>query len=230
MAVTVTIILPTKGRRTLRNAIDSAISQMRPGDELYVTFDASGDCGDGVRNRMVAAAHGTLLTFLDDDDEYRPGALDAIRRFGEEHPGRIGIFRISNDIYGPYWVEEDPDYYGTANAMLVVPNVPGRLGTWEAPPWAKPGRSGDYKFLTETIALQGQPPIWRTEVIQDISPEKNRLKRLRYRLRLGTRLKRALGRPTPEVEVPRRRPPDAPAWAAENARRLLEERGLTRAE
>lgn len=203
--------------------MESATSQMQPGDELIVAFDDSGDAGDTARNRVMGSARGTHLTFVDDDDEYRPGALDVIRRFAEEHPDRIGIFRVSNDVYGPYWVEEDPDFYGTQTGMFVVPNIPGRLGTWGSPPWAKPGRAGDYRFLTETVALQGRP-LWRTEVIQDIAPEKNRFKRLRYRLRLRTRVKQAFGHPGPQV--PRRRPAEAPAWAAENARRLLRERGL----
>src|SRR5581483_9412493 len=76
---------PRRRRRSRRappdRALASATRQMVPGDELVVVFDDSGDAGDTPRNRVLGSLRGTHVTFLDDDDVYRPGALEAIRRF-----------------------------------------------------------------------------------------------------------------------------------------------------
>src|SRR5437868_2869658 len=74
--VQLTIIIATTGRPTLPAAVQSATSQMIPGDELIIVFDNSGDAGDTPRNRVLDAAHGTHIAFLDDDDEYMPGAFE----------------------------------------------------------------------------------------------------------------------------------------------------------
>lgn len=197
--VRVSVIVPTCGRPTLRNTLASITSQFESGDEIIVCYDTSGDSGDSARNRMVTQARGTHLVFVDDDDELRPGALSIIRRFAADHPGRIGIFR-ANRLGGPTW-SKPGDLNESGNALYVVPNVPGKLGHWESPPGARPGRCGDYTFITETVALQGEP-VWREEIIQEIRPEKSPWKRLRYRVALRTRLSGALRRGLPSRLFP----------------------------
>src|SRR5437588_12629829 len=112
--VALSIVIATTGRPTLDAAIRSATSQMVPRDELLIVFDDSGDAGDTPRNRVIKSLHGTHIAFLDDDDEYRPGALDAMRRFARDHPGRIGIFRIDMGMWGVAWGERDLMSSGTA--------------------------------------------------------------------------------------------------------------------
>ncbi len=187
--VHLSIIVATCGRPTLANTLASITSQLRSGDEIIVYYDTSGDAGDTARNRMMPQAKGTHLLFVDDDDELRPGALDAIRRFGEEHPGRIGIFRMNRGLYGPQWTRRG-DLWNTGTGMYVIPNVPGKIGRWGSP-IAAAGRRGDYPFITETVALIGEP-VWCEEIIQELKPEKSRWKRLRYKISLRTRLKRVM--------------------------------------
>jgi hypothetical protein len=198
---------------------------MLPGDELIVVFDDSGDAGDTPRNRVIDGAHGTHIAFLDDDDEYRPGALEAIRRFARESPGRVGIFRIQYGLFGTPWSEDGKKLIATATAMYVVPNVKGKIGRFGPVPGAPPGRLGDYAFIVETVAMQGDP-VWRTEVIQEIRPEKRRRRRLRYRLMLKTRLKSALGLRASSPPSPVRRYPEAEEWAAARLRELRGAQGL----
>ena len=190
LPVSFSVIVPTCGRPTLRYTLASVTPQLEPGDEIIVCRDSSGDCGDSARNRMVTQARGTHLIFVDDDDELRPGALTMIRGFATDHPRRIGIFR-ANRLGGPTW-SKPGDLNESGNALYVIPNIPGKLGHWESPPGAGPGRRGDYTFIVETVALQGDP-IWREEIIQEIRPEKNPWRRFRYRLSLRTRI-RALGK------------------------------------
>jgi hypothetical protein len=68
------------------------------------------------------------IVFLDDDDEWVPGALDAMRRFATEHPGRVGIFMIRYKFHRDQWHRKSLSEYCTP--MSVVPNVPGRVGTF----------------------------------------------------------------------------------------------------
>lgn len=212
--VRLTVIIASTGRPTLGAAIESATSQMAPGDQLIVIFDASGDAGDTPRNRVLDGAIGTHITFLDDDDEYRPGALDAIRAFAREQPGRVGIFRINVGVWGPAWRPHEQHLMHTATAMYVVPNVPGKVGRFGRLPELPTGRVGDYRFIVETVALQGAP-VWREEIIQELRPEKRRLRRLRYRLMLRTRIRRALGLHAPGPVTPYRAYPAAERWGRE---------------
>lgn len=206
--VTLSIVLATTGRQTLAAAIESATSQMLPGDELIVVFDDSGDAGDTPRNRVLPMLRTTHISFLDDDDEYRPGALDVIRSFAREHPERVGIFRFDMGMWGVAWSEEDLMASGTA--MYVVPNIPEKLGRFGRPPGVPDGRVGDYTFIVQTVANLGDP-IWREEIIQDIRPVRG-LRRLRYRLALGRRLKRTIGLAAPEPRGARRAHTEARAW------------------
>jgi hypothetical protein len=206
--ITLSIVLATTGRPTLGAAIKSATSQMLPGDELIVIFDDSGDAGDTPRNRVLSMLRTTHIAFLDDDDEYRPGALDVIRAFAREHPKRVGIFRFDMGMWGVAWSEKDLMASGTA--MYVLPNIPEKLGRFGRPPGAPDGRVGDYTFIVQTVANLGDP-VWREEVIQDIRPVKG-LTRLRYRLALRRRLKRMVGLSAPEPRGARRAHIEARAW------------------
>jgi glycosyltransferase involved in cell wall biosynthesis len=183
---TFSVILATRGRRTLRCTIDSLLPQLEPGDELMVLRDASGDAGDTPRNDAMPRARGSHLLFIDDDDVYVPDALAKMRRFAEEQPGRIGIFKLEY-VVGTYrWVEPVLRYKNVSTQTFLVPNVPGKLGRWEA----KENLAGDFVFIEETARLQGEP-IFVDQVTVLARPERNRLKRAlvraRYRARLGTR-------------------------------------------
>lgn len=206
------IVVASTGRPTLAAALASATSQMRPGDELILIFDDSGDAGDTPRNRVLDSATGTHIMFLDDDDELRLGALDVVRDFAVRNPGRIGIFRLDLGMWGVGPVVRD--LLSSATAMYVIPNVKGKLGRFGRVPGAKAGRLGDYKFIVETVALQGDP-VWCDEIIQDIRPVRRPLQRLRHRLKLRTRLKRSVGLHAPDPTPSRPSYPDAERWADE---------------
>jgi glycosyltransferase involved in cell wall biosynthesis len=194
--VTFSIIVPTSGRPTLRHAFESIASQFEPGDEVIVVYDRSDDWGDAARNGAIARAKGTHLVFMDDDDEFLPGALDTMRRFARQHPDRVGIFCQRRVLYGHAGAvrtvtgSRADDLYRTASPMYCVPNKPGQVGRFRAP--AENGRKGDVGFIRETVELQGEP-VWRDEVTYVVRPERSRWRRLRYRLALRTRLRR-LGR------------------------------------
>jgi len=198
--VTFSIIVPTTGRPSLTQTLASIVEQLEPGDEVIVLRDDSGDLGDTPRNETMHRARGTHLLFMDDDDQYARGALATIRRFAEEHPGRIGIFRMRYLDGHVLWRRPALEYRNVSTQLFVVPNVPGKLGRWER----RGHVIGDFVFLTETAKLQGEP-IFREEIITHVRSDRRPLVRalqrvttplreLRYRTSPRTRLRRALGR------------------------------------
>ena len=158
-----------------------------------IVRDASGDAGDTPRNEAMPRARGTHLLFIDDDDVYVPDAFAKMRRFADENPGRIGIFKLEYVVRTQRWTEPVLRYKNVSTQMFLVPNTPGKLGTWER----KHNVNGDFVFIEETARLQGDP-IFVDEVTVLARPERNPLKRAavraRYRARLRTRLRAARAR------------------------------------
>jgi glycosyltransferase involved in cell wall biosynthesis len=186
---TFSVVMPTVGRSTLLGALKSVAPQMQPGDELLVVCNNKHDRGDWARNSAVERARASHLIFLDDDDQFVPGALAAMRAFALEHPARIGIFRMELWDGSCLWSEPVLRYGNVGSPMFVVPNIPGKLGKWDQTRIAN-----DWAFIEETVALQREP-IFCDLVVAQIRPNgpfANRWIELRFRLRLRTRLRRAL--------------------------------------
>lgn len=112
--LTVSVVIPTYNRAEwLGRAIDSALDQIHSSDEVIVVDDGSTDgtvdlldtyldritivagqrSGAGAaRNRGIRAATRDLVAFLDSDDEWFPGKLEAQRRLLESRPDVIATF------------------------------------------------------------------------------------------------------------------------------------------
>ena len=199
--VTFSVIVPTRGRRTILPALESITEQLEPGDEVLVRCSHDEDFGNTARQSMIERAKGTHLLFMDDDDQFARGALATMRSFAREHPGRIGIFRMRYLDGRVLWTEPVLRLRNVSSQMLCVPNVPGKLGRWESPEYE---RVADYEFVRATAELQGEP-IFREETVAHIRSDRRPLPRalkrvttplaeLRYRVSLRTRVRRGLGR------------------------------------
>jgi glycosyltransferase involved in cell wall biosynthesis len=206
---TFSIIVPTRGRRSLRATLDSIVEQLEPGDEILVSCSRANDFGDSARQSLVERARGSHLVFIDDDDQFARGAFAAMRSFVREYPDRIGIFRMRYPDGRVLWREPVVRRGNVSTQMFCVPNVPGKLGSW-ACTGVRVSRSGrrydlaDYAFIAETIALQ-EEPVFREEIVAHIRSDRRWLRRLVNRtlapllaLRHPTarlaRLRRATGR------------------------------------
>jgi glycosyltransferase involved in cell wall biosynthesis len=198
---TISIVVPTTGRPTLTRTLASIAPQLRPGDEIIVVRDATGDSGDTPRMDAMRRARGTHLAFLDDDDVYVPDGLEKMRRFARANPDRIGIFKMEHRTGTTHWREGEPilRYSNVSTQNFLVPNVPGKLGRWQTQ--AQPASpdatwAGDWVFLTETIALQGQEPLFVDEVTVYFRPAGWPVRawaRARRYAQLRTRLRRVMG-------------------------------------
>jgi glycosyltransferase involved in cell wall biosynthesis len=178
---TLSVIVPTQGRRSLPATLASIAEQLLPGDEMLVLCSNDNDFGDRARQSLIERARGSHLAFLDDDDQFAYGALAAMRRFAHEYPGRIGIFRIRYRDGRLLWREPVLRRGNVSTQMFCVPNVPGKLGTWASGVLtSKSGRRynvSDYHFITETVALQGDP-VFREEVVAHIRSDRRRRHRI----------------------------------------------------
>jgi glycosyltransferase involved in cell wall biosynthesis len=199
--VTFSVIVPTRGRGSLRATLESITPQLLPGDEIIVRCTRDEDFGNAARQSMIERAKGTHLIFMDDDDQFADGALETMRRFAEENPGRIGIFRMRYLDGSVIWTEPVLELRDVSSQMLCIPNVSGKLGRWERPDYP---RVADYEFVKGTVELQGEP-IFREEIVAHIRSDRRPLGRaakrvttpiadLRYRLAPRTRLRRLLSR------------------------------------
>ena len=179
MPVTFTVIVATSGRPTLGNTLDSLAEQLEPGDELIISCNDDGDYGIRARDAAMPRALGTHLLFMDDDDQYACGAFRTIRRFAEEHPHRIGIFRMRYDNGLTLWTEPAVRLGNVSTQMFCVPNVEGGLGSWRA---GEVPRHGDFEFLRASIALQGEP-LFRPEIVAFVRTDRRLLPRAATRIR-----------------------------------------------
>lgn len=160
--VRLSVIVPTTGRASLGRTLDSITSQLRPGDELIVRPDRTGDWGATPRAEGQRQATGDYLLWMDDDDAYLPGALDRVRAALRQNPGRPHLFRMRRDggVNDTLPHVEEVREGQVSTQMFCVPNDPPRLGVWGA------RYAGDYDFISSTLALY--PPgvlVWRDEVI-----------------------------------------------------------------
>jgi len=168
---TFSIIIPTAGRPTLAATLASVTPQLEAGDEILVIRSDDADWGARARNSAVDRARGTHLLFMDDDDEYAPEALRAMRDFAADHPERIGIFRMRWEFWhlGTYgrvlWDTPELRVNNVSTQMFLVPNLPGKVASWDSQ------YGHDYRFILDTVALQGDP-LFRDTLVARIRPDR----------------------------------------------------------
>jgi glycosyltransferase involved in cell wall biosynthesis len=195
----ISIVIPTIGRPTLKTTLRSIRRQNRGDIEIIVVSDGplpsaqriaritgatfiegprTQSWGNAQRMIGIEAATGRYLMFIDDDDRHRRRAFKQIRAAISETPDRIVVFRMTRDGK-VLWRERVVKHTNQGTPQLLVPNVPARLGSW----LTFDRYESDFDFLTECVALQGEP-IWSEAIIADCPP---RIMRIRERLILRNR-------------------------------------------
>lgn len=187
---TFSVIVPTIGRRTLGDALDSIDrAGLTPEDEVVVVADGpnpvawyqwharrlpgkylelarrTNDFGGSPREHGMAHAQKRWLMFLDDDDGYLPGALETVR----------GVLRIIRGLQ-PDWQPCPLLFRMLHGAGVFVWKVRGAMECGNVSSQnivcpnarGKLGRwgkfyAGDFEFIRDTVAAYGRAE-WREEM------------------------------------------------------------------
>lgn len=190
---TLSIVIPTLGRPTLRRTLESIRQQeLIEGDEVILVqdgperedvrrlFEEMGlpgkylgldrqykDSGATPRNAGMALARGDYLIFCDDDDFYAPNSFRVIRDVAQQYPKTPLMFRNRVDFdFGKIWQKGQIRWQG----QIVQPgNVGGQMFvvpniSSKLAKWPA-HRGSDYGFIFSTLQLWGGKVIWRPEII-----------------------------------------------------------------
>lgn len=191
--IRLSIVIPTLGRESLRSTLESIErGGILSRDEVIVVGDgpqpgAEAICGEfssripvrffstretktyggHQRNVGMGLAIGSHLLFIDDDDCYRPGALEIVRNVVAQASDRLHLFRIENSgdrhPFKSLWNDKEFRLGNVGTQMICVPIVDGLLGAWTN------GHCSDFGFLSDTIPRFGlERIIWRDEVIVEV--------------------------------------------------------------
>lgn len=196
-AVRFSIVIPTRGRASLYVTLSSIFRNgLEPCDEVIVVGDGSlpdaanicnafvrrgernlkylelerqsGILGGPARNMGIAAAAGTHLLFIDDDDVYRAGAIVAMRLRAAQEPRKILIFKMAGvskrHKWDELWTDKEIRPGNVGTPMFVVPRMLHPIPEWPSTRW------GDYYFLREAVERFGGPTAvsWEDEIVADI--------------------------------------------------------------
>ncbi len=187
----ISLVIPTISRPTLVRCLESLRGQAwREGDEVLLIGDGRqpvaeclwrqfglpgryletpkrlGFWGHGVRNWINSEriARGSHLMNLDDDDALRPGAVEAVRTRVAHDPSIPYIFQMHTVPTGKtIWIEREIKHENVGTPMIVTPNDPARLGTWQN------YYGGDFAFIRETCEKY-YTVSWQECVIADVWP------------------------------------------------------------
>lgn len=182
----ISVIIPTIGRRSLERALASIVWQLGPLDEIILVGDGPQKLarrismafpgisyyeteptrcwGHAQRNLGMSVAKGSHLCFLDDDDIWLPHGRESIKNGLHEDPDKLLFFRMKH-MKKTLWKTREIAYGNVSTQMYVFPNDPHKLAIWRPRPDTENGGGGDFLFALETAALW---PPGSTVFIEDM--------------------------------------------------------------
>jgi Glycosyl transferase family 2/Glycosyltransferase family 25 (LPS biosynthesis protein) len=150
---TISVVIPTLGRSTLKAMVDSILPQLGEGDEIHLVADgddayqrtkfmalAQDICqhsnpdsvyGHAQRNYGIQRSKTDLIWFCDDDDTIAPDAIATIKREMSADPTTPMMFRQNHKGH-VLWYEKSIHAGNTGAVQLVVPNAKD-LPRWPVP-------------------------------------------------------------------------------------------------
>ncbi len=163
MTPTFSIIVATSGRDTLTRTLASLAPQLEHGDELLVIRNDEAPWGHATRDEALGRAKGSHLWFMDDDDIAADLALAEIRIAVSKQPDAVHIFRMKQGNL-ILWRQPVVRIGNVGTPMMVIPNVPGKLGRWGTV------YEADGHFIAETLAIRGDEPVFHEQIVALIRP------------------------------------------------------------
>jgi glycosyltransferase involved in cell wall biosynthesis len=196
--IRISVIVPTKGRLSLKATVMSILGQLRAGDELIVVHDGLGDywpaipldgiptganlifsrteertrnSGASQRDHGIAISKGTHLMFCDDDDIFVADALAAARDRIVRYPDKLLVFQMEYGDGRLLWADPEIRLCNTGTPMLVMPNIEG-LPTWEQ--FDKDKNIHDFLWARAVMRMLPEP-IFVRKVLSIIRPRTDQL-------------------------------------------------------
>jgi hypothetical protein len=173
--VRITYIVATVGRESLWRTLGSI--PLHPQDEVLVVgeipepslppqmrylFCAHGrDWGATERNFAIPYAKGEMVSFMDDDDVYAPGADAAFQSVTAPAPT---IFRMQYANGHTLWKHRAAELGNIGTPMLFMPNDQRKLG------WFGHRYEGDFDFW-QSCLWSASEVVWREDVVALIRPD-----------------------------------------------------------
>ena len=206
---TFSVIIPTAGRPTLAATLERLQRANRGDIEILVVTDGEQPVAEEIASRLdvslirgpathrwgnaqrqlgVELARGRYLLFIDDDDVHTRHAFRHLRRAVSRTPNRIILFRMRRRG-SILWQTTQLESGNVGTPEFVIPNVPGKLGSWIA---TDERYESDFDFVSSCVEKQGEP-IWDSHVIA-LAPPFSAVEWLRHKVALRTRLRRLLRR------------------------------------
>jgi hypothetical protein len=167
----ITFIVPTVGRPSLIQTLNSI--ECWPGDEILIVSNGfrvndprarfidckpGGDWGHTERNFATPFAKGQYIAHIDDDDIYAHGTRALMEDAIQQAVDKPILFRMRFPNGITLWNEKVIRCGNVGTPMMLVPNAPEKLGTWES------FVGGDCAFLESSKWLPSEY-VWRPEVI-----------------------------------------------------------------
>ena len=174
MSDRISVIIPTLNRPTL----EATLASCKDATQVVLMPDPRGEegaYGHGLRNRCLdeGLATGDWLVSIDDDDEFLPGAFEAMRAAVAEHPGRWFIFKMTFGDGSHYpgvtvWDRPQVRVGNVGTPMILAPasaksrwGVEGMTGLIGEP--REDGFLGDFVYAQRLREELGEPTSGRTQ-------------------------------------------------------------------
>ncbi|HLG90588.1 MAG TPA: hypothetical protein VI336_00265 [Candidatus Saccharimonadales bacterium] len=158
---TISFIIPTIGRQSLKDTLDSI--KPWPGDEILIIQHSDshiGIYGNAERQEGTDKAKCDYLAYIDDDDVYVAGAREIMdKAIKEGHSDKPILFRMQYPNGRILWLKRWVKNGNVSTQMILVPNKKDML-----PEWDIRHRWGDFHFINRW-KWPKKDIIWRSEVI-----------------------------------------------------------------
>jgi len=200
MSLSLTIAVPTIGRPTLKDTLDSIARQaLQPTDQVLIVYDsfARDDANAGATKALVDSYGFTFVEFngwyhfqgnpqlnhaislartaffcaLGDDDVYVDGAIARLRT--KLTLGRVTLFQF----YSPRFIRGNDRLRCLlwAERSMRIANLSGCCMAAPVaslvPVSAEPRREVDYEWIRDTVAKTGRRPLWLRDCLIIANPE-----------------------------------------------------------
>lgn len=188
MAKSITIIVPTVGRKSLRATLESFAPDLHDEDVVHLAMDGRNDetwglfmemvdkypgkwfyreghqkgyWGHAVRNEILPLVTTDLVWHLDDDDIAAPGALDAMRNSKGEWTMFRMEFMEGHPAHGVIcWRFKQVKHGDIGTPMSVAPPSKARFGL---------AYGGDFEYAQGLLEEFGEP-FWDETIVALIRP------------------------------------------------------------